>query len=39
LCGECKKKYGVRHAKEFFAGFERKFKKAQKEAKKKFGGK
>ena len=35
LCGECKAKYGVKHAKEFFREFDRNFKKAKAQAKKK----
>ena len=36
LCGECKKKYGIKHAEAFYKEFDKKFKQAQKDVKKKF---
>jgi tryptophanyl-tRNA synthetase len=36
LCGECKKKYGIKFAEDFYKTFDKKFKHAQKDVKKKF---
>ena len=36
LCGECKKKYGITYASKFYKDFDKNFKKAQKDVKKKF---